>query len=348
MMVRARRVTGWCLGFLAAAVFTGLPTRSMAAEYKVNIGFIPYGFFAPWYVAADRGFFQREGVQVEVVRGFGGADTLKKVLAGAADLGGIDPGSQIHALKEGGRSKMVMSWADLAPYGIYTLKGSPVRTLKDLQGKTIGSNRGDATWSVLPAAAELNGFSFESLKLVNVTPDVRSQGLLSGGYVASTGFVTEFPVLTSLAKKQGKDVRFFLLAKHGVDVYGLGYVTSDKVLADKPELTKKVLAGALKAVAFSIENPKGAIDSLLKFLPTGNRELNLAVWDVTMDLLVTDEQRRNGLGHMSETKWKATRDILAKYLKAAGPVETSDLYTNAYLTKVMPPKRGPRTFPRAF
>ncbi len=51
---------------------------------------------------------------------------------------------------------------------------------------------------------------------------------------------------------------------------------------------------------------------------------------------------------MTEEKWRRTRDIITKANNITKEIPLSDLYTNDYLPKILPPKRAPRAIERVF
>ena len=82
-------------GFLAATLAVGLwAPRMVHAQKKFvfSIGWVFYGRDLGWLTAREKGFYREEGLSnFEIVRGFGGGDTMTKVAAGAYTIGGSVP-----------------------------------------------------------------------------------------------------------------------------------------------------------------------------------------------------------------------------------------------------------------
>ncbi len=74
------------LGYVLSVVI--VPLSADAAE-KVTVGldFTLSGYHAPWFVAQDKGYFAEEGLEVQMTRGYGSGDTVKKLATGAIDIG---------------------------------------------------------------------------------------------------------------------------------------------------------------------------------------------------------------------------------------------------------------------
>lgn len=60
-------------------------TASAAKKVTCSLGWVMYGRGLGWLVARDKGYYKAEGLDVNSVRGFGGADTAEKLGAGACD-----------------------------------------------------------------------------------------------------------------------------------------------------------------------------------------------------------------------------------------------------------------------
>ena len=186
----------------------------------------------------------------------------------------------------------------------------------------------------------------KKMNVINVAPAVREQGLLGGQYAACTGFITQTPIVRRLAAKQGKKEKVLLLANYGLDMYGYGYAVTDQTAATQGPMLKRLLRGTMKGLVDAMKNPDKALDALIKHAPTAARQPNREVWDITLDLWVTPEAKKLGLGWSSEGKWKKTLDIIAKNNNITEKISVSSIYTNEFLPKAMPPKRAPRAIER--
>lgn len=332
---------------LMSTLVIGAPWRSEGTEaVKFSFSWVPYGRDAGLFPAIEKGFFEAESLKVTTERGFGGVDNAKKVATGATDIGQLDTSSVVVSRAQGGPLRMVGIYHDRAPFGIRFLESSGIKTLKDLEGKTIGAPGGDVGRALLPALAELNGLDFSRLKLVHVDPAAREASLLAGAFQAATGFAMHEPTVQAAAKKQGKVVKYFLMSQYGVDIYGMGPTVTEAFAKAKPEVLRKFLRAAVRSVAYAIERPDEAVTMWIKYHPQGDFETNRAAWDLTIDFMITPEQERLGIFRMDHAKWVRTRDILSKGYKLTAVVPAEDLYTNDYLAEVKPPKRGPRVFPK--
>ena len=82
-----------------------LVSTSVLAQERADVlmNFTIQGDHGPFFIAKDKGYFKDAGLDVDIQRGFRSADTVKKVVAGAADIGFADPVPLIQAVAEGQR-----------------------------------------------------------------------------------------------------------------------------------------------------------------------------------------------------------------------------------------------------
>ena len=64
-------------------------------------------FYAPMYVAIEEGYFEEEGIDLELVCGFGADKVMTAVLSGEADIGFMGSESSIYTYNEGATDYVV-------------------------------------------------------------------------------------------------------------------------------------------------------------------------------------------------------------------------------------------------
>ena len=121
------------------------PTAVFAQEKIVALmNFTIQGDHGPFYMAKDKGYFKEAGLDVDIQRGFGSGDTVKKIVAGAADIGFADPVPVIQAVAEGQQVKAIMGGYMQEPCALYaTVEGANIKSPKEMEGRSIGGPPGD-------------------------------------------------------------------------------------------------------------------------------------------------------------------------------------------------------------
>lgn len=102
-------------------------------------------FYAPQYVAIENGYFKDEGIDLELVTGFGADKTMTAVLSGDADIGFMGAESSVYAYQQGANDAVV-NFAQLTQRaGNFLVARGPMDNFKwsDLIGKDVlGGRRG--------------------------------------------------------------------------------------------------------------------------------------------------------------------------------------------------------------
>ena len=101
---------------LTAAILlavTALPMTAFAAkkestEEKITLNEVAHSiFYAPQYVAIEKGYFKDEGLDLTLVTGFGTDKTMTAVISGEADIGFMGAEASIYAYQEGATDPVV-------------------------------------------------------------------------------------------------------------------------------------------------------------------------------------------------------------------------------------------------
>ena len=101
---------------LTAAILlavTALPMTAFAAkkestEEKITLNEVAHSiFYAPQYVAIEKGYFKDEGLDLTLVTGFGADKTMTAVISGEADIGFMGAEASIYAYQEGATDPVV-------------------------------------------------------------------------------------------------------------------------------------------------------------------------------------------------------------------------------------------------
>ncbi len=112
-------------------------------ERNVTIGAVPVADSAGLYIAQQRGLFKAEGLNVKIETVVSGATAIKGQLAGQYDVVMGNYVSYILAdARQGDKFRVLApAAADAANYSaIMVPPGSPIQTVPELKGKTIGVN----------------------------------------------------------------------------------------------------------------------------------------------------------------------------------------------------------------
>ena len=100
-------------------------------------------FYAPMYVAIENGYFEDEGIDLELITGFGADKTMTALLTGEADIGFMGSESTVYTYA-GGTQDYVVNFAQLTQRaGNFLVSREPIEdfTWDMLVGKDVLGGR---------------------------------------------------------------------------------------------------------------------------------------------------------------------------------------------------------------
>jgi NitT/TauT family transport system substrate-binding protein len=300
------------------------------------LDWVPFGKHVPFFASLDKGFFKEEGLDVEILRGNGSGETVKVVNTKKVHYGLADMGTMIIARAAGGTSKMVSMFHHKNMFVIYVLKDSGIRTPKDLEGKTLGALRGSATYSTFAAFAGLAGIDVDKVKFEFMDAPSVLPSVLTGKIHGGLFFQSDLPTHIAKARGGAQPLGTLRYRDSGFNVYSNGIIAHDDDLMGKPDRVRRFLKATTQGLAFGVDQPEEAARAFVKHNPTASPEVSLEQWKVAIDLMATEEAKKNGIGFILADKMKATRDLMVRLMNIKTEIQVEDLYTNDFNPKIFP------------
>lgn len=188
---------------------TAEPSEEAASDLPVvRVGHVPVTIYAPLFIAAEKGYFEDEGMRVELLPVEGGTENVVQVAAGNFDVagGGIGAG-MLNAVARGIEFEIVAPLHTERPPLTSPLVVSKARydsgeitSVEDLAGKKVSTNsKGAATEYWLWKALQQGGLDFPDVEVLGVGFREVAPALESGSLDA--GILGE--PLATLAEDQG-------------------------------------------------------------------------------------------------------------------------------------------------
>ena len=336
--MREKHLWNGAFGALAAILATtsALPACAQTkplTKVVFTLDFIPLGRHAPWYAAIAEGFYKDEGLDVSIIPGQGGAESIQAVASGTATLGFMGVPEVALARAGGAKVRLVAVNYQKAPIAVFSLKsGADVDSVKKLQGLTLGSGSGSFTPKILAGFMAQNGLDSKTLKVANIAPPARASALLTKKVPSIEFYLMSQPGLEAGAKSAGETLVTYVPGDHGLELYSNGIGVTDDYLAKHPDVVKGFVRASLKGWKFTLEHPDKAAEDEIKFIPSLKPEQVKAEIAIIRELAVTPDAEKNGLGWFDPAKMKTNLDFVAKYIGINGtPPVASDLYATGYL-----------------
>lgn len=188
-------------------------------------------FYAPMYVAIEEGYFAEEGIELELVTGFGADKTMTAVLTGEADIGFMGCESTVYTYA-GGTADYVVNFAQLTQRaGNFLVSREPIEEFSWdmlLDKDVLGGRAGGMPEMVFEYILEKNGIDPETELRIDQSIDFGSTAAaFSGG---QGDYTVEFEPHATLLEQKGEG---YVVASLGEDS---GYVPYTSFSAKKSYL----------------------------------------------------------------------------------------------------------------
>ena len=162
-------------------------------------------FYAPQYVAIANGFFEEEGLAIEMTTGQGADKVMTAILAGQSDIGLCGPEASIYVYNEG-REDYVEVFAQLTKRdGSFLVSKNPTDNFSwnDLKGKTvIPGRKGGVPYMTFEYVLKQNGINPETDLVLD---DSIQFDLMAGAFAGGNAeYVTLFEPTASMTEDEGK------------------------------------------------------------------------------------------------------------------------------------------------
>jgi len=266
-------------GAAAAVTATGLPAAAQTKDkLTVLLDWFVNPAHAPLVVAKARGFFDKSGLDVDLVAPADPSAPPRLIAAKQADLAlSYQPNMQMQ-VAEGLPLTRVGTLIATPLNCLVALADGPVKTLADLKGRTVGFSVGGFEDVLLGTMLKSVGLSLSDVTLVNVNFAL-TPSLLAGRVDAVIGAFRNFELHEmALAGKEGKA---FFPEEHGVPPYDeLILVTHHDRTSDK-RLRRFIDALELGTLAL-LNDPVGSWNLFIAAYPSLNDALNKAAWNDTL------------------------------------------------------------------
>ncbi|WP_128934562.1 ABC transporter substrate-binding protein [Bradyrhizobium zhanjiangense] len=319
----------------AIALATGsLVTAAPAAELQkasLRLKWLPQAQFAGFYVAAAKGYYKAEGIDLTINPG--GPNLLtENLVATGADTFGLSGGTDsVFAARDKGLPIVCIGVShQITPFIFVTRKDGPVKTIQDFKGKTV------TTWftganHVLTGMLAKEGIKPDELKIqpqqVSVTPFV--DGSVD---VVTATYYNEFYTIQSRMPKDS--LKTFVAEDYGITFPRDTLIVAEATAKEKPELVKAFLRASLKGWKDAFSDPKGAVDTVMAAAPTLDRAQQEFMLTEVKRLMTSGAATKNGMFWIDTDAVKTAHDFFLKYGVISKPLDLAAAYDPSFIQSV--------------
>ena len=282
--------------------------------------------FVAAYVAQEKGYFEEQGLDVEIQHSTG--EHLNLLMSGEVDFTTVDGNSVLQRRAEPGLPIVAIAlFGQRGQQAFLALSDSGISAPKDWEGKTFGYK------VTIPvdylAILEAEGVDRSQIQEVRVGFDPRV--LTEGQVDVLAAFKSNEP---NVIRGLGFDVNMFDAADYGVPTLGLTYIVRQEQIDEDPDTVERFLKATMKGLEFAAANTEETLDIVLKYAEGADREHMRFMLDAEFADAVSPLTDTNGLGWMSEEQWQEFPDSLLKYGALPGSQDVSAAFTDDFLEDI--------------
>ena len=321
-----------------AAFALGGAALSSNAEAQTQINFrldwSLYGVHAPFFLAQEKGYFEKEGLKVDIQEGQGSATVMQLIAQGRDQIGLIDYSTMLYGVEQG---LPIVAVARVVSdmIGVISPADAPIKHPKELVGKVIAYAPSELSGIALAALLAKENVDSKQISVLNPAMGAKNALFLQKRADAIPGNVNVQP---AQLEAQGAKVYYFKFSNFGLSMMAQGLAVNKAFLASNPQAVKAFVKATIQGLQDTRNNPKEAVDALVKAHPQQARHhaTLLRQLEVSLEGLETANTKGKPLGVMDPRDWETMQDVLVKYGGLKKPTPVNEIFTNEYL----PPAGG--------
>ena len=313
---------------VASLIMTGCQQQGNSLrQVTVVLDWIPNTNHTGLYVALEEGYFEEEGLMVEIIQPTeGGSADL--IAAGQGEFG-ISYQEQVTYARTAENPLPVKAIAAVIQHntsGFASPTEKQIVSPRDFEGKKYGGWNSPMEEAMLKGLMEMSGADFSKLEMVSVgTLDfftaVTEHVDFTWIYYGWDGIAAEIKgVPLNFIKLQDVDER--------LDSYTPVIIANEWLLEEDPELVRSFMKAVSKGYQLAIKDPDRAVEHLLKHAPEIDREIAIESQRYLAKEYQGDASR---WGEMDVEIWQKYADWMFEKQLIPGELIGEEAFTNEYL-----------------
>ncbi len=289
-------------------------------------------FYAPQYVAIANGYFEEEGLKIELTTGQGADKVMTAVVSGQSDIGFAGPEASIYVYNEGKEDYCKVFAQMTKKDGSFLVSRSDTNDFKwtDLKGKTvIPGRKGGVPYMTLEYVLRKNGINPKTDLILD---DSIKFDLMAGAFTGGNAdYVTLFEPTATMTQNAKKGYVVASVGEAAGEIPYTAYFAKKSYMEENSETIQKFTNAIYKGQVWVKEHSSHEIAEVIKdFFPDTDVELLANVLQSYMDIDAWNE---------SPVLTKESFDRLQTVMEEAGELKQKAPYEtivdNSYAQKVV-------------
>lgn len=293
--IGSKALIGTILVVLALASGCGLSGPDLE-PVTIQLNWYHEAEFVGYYMALEQGFYEEEGLAVDILEGGPGIQARLAVLDGSAEFAVSSFAEQRQLLDEGKPVIAVGSVFQIPPLVMFSLKSSGIREPADMVGKRIGIK--NEYWREI-ARETLANAGISPDEVIEVDVETEAKTLLYDGEVdVWMGYVHDEPIE---AEVTGHPVTNVYPANYGVGGYEGLLLTNEATAEERAELVEGFVRASYRGWHYAVEHPAEAAAIMTRWQPENTLEFQEMAVRALVPLVDVPQA---GIGWIDADRWQ--------------------------------------------
>ncbi|MEJ8305927.1 ABC transporter substrate-binding protein [Saccharibacillus sacchari] len=294
---------------------------------KVVLDWTPNTNHTGLYVAANQGFYEAEGLQVEIIQpGMAGADMI--VAANEAPFGVYFQEGVTQARTQNVPLVSIAAVIQHNTSGFAAPVDRHIQSPEDFEGRSYGSWGSETEAAVMQSIMEEAGADVSKVSQVNIG-DSDFFAAMKRGVDFSWIFYGWIGIEAEL-RNEPIDMMYVKDYAEELDYYTPVIITNETTIQDDPELVRSFMKATTEGYLYTIEHPEEAANILLQAEPELDQDLVVASQKWLSSRYQDDAPR---WGEQKEEVWQNYADWMYNKHLLDRKLDVSKAYTNIFLPK---------------
>lgn len=313
------------------------PVQLLLPVKNINEG------YAPFVVAKQMGYFEQEGLDVELKPVAGSNEVTIQVAAGNGQVGFPSPAAPIIGLQPafGMKVKFFYAMNRKNIWSLSVLPDSPIKEVKDLKGKVIGvSGMGSSGIPYGKAFAAEAGLDPEKdITFVAIGVGSQAASAIEGKKVDAVAFWDD---MVALLETTGLKLRQLPISSTMDKLPDAGLLATNDFIEKNPDVVVGMGRAMAKATEFTLANPEAAVKMVWAFYPeqkpSGDQKIALenAVFVLKSRFRIwrVDDVPGQKYGFFVNEEWSNVVDFLIDQKMLSVKVPLEQILTNEFIDQI--------------
>ncbi len=317
------------LALFVALLFAAAPVEADDG-IALRLDFFTAAIHSPYFLAQQRGWFKKAGLDVTIDDGSGSINTTQLVDAGKYDLGEVSLGAMAPGRAKGLDVIAIASYLRQGSIGILVRKELGAKTIKDLEGKKVLYTAASMEGPFIDQLFAGNGVPLDKVTLMNVDGPSKIGLYMNGG---ADAVVTDIPGMMSIADGRVPSVAL-PFSDYGLYIPSFGLIARPDELQTKGDAIKRFNSIACAAWKYIMDgHDDEAVAATMAARPNSPSKPDALREQLAQyrKFLVTPATKDLPVCFQSTTDWSQAIQTMEKAKLIPAGTKPSDYFTNDYI-----------------